>query len=165
MGWAMNNHKYTFRKLGLIAFLAALVYSPFGVAAYKSATTKDPFILMAREIEAFPVGGIDVLHVGEIPSGQISNGLRVLVYIPNFPDWSERGETENFKRMILAMTREREYDNLLISIGWDYPVKQMAVQGTWTCLDLRATIDPCVWDLKTFAVPAVFVKWPGIGKP
>ncbi len=157
----MNNHKYTLRKLGLLVVLATLAYSPFAVAAYRKATTKDPYILMARAIEAYEVPGVDVVRVWELPG--VENGLAVLTNIEPYPEWTEN-QRENFKRHTLGVARDNDYSALEIAIGWDYPSKSMRVQGVFICTDLRVT--SCIYrSIPGALVGPEHLKWPGIGNP
>ncbi|HDZ14770.1 MAG TPA: hypothetical protein ENH60_07710, partial [Pricia sp.] len=77
--------KYTIRKLLFLLVIVAMVASPFAVQKYNSMTTIDPYILMAREIEAFPSGGVDVLiveDVEDVPS--VENGVGVSLVIEEY---------------------------------------------------------------------------------
>jgi hypothetical protein len=154
--------KYTIRKLIFILILVLLVASPFIVVAYESATTTDPYILMARAIEDYEGGDVDVLNLHDHPN--ISNGISLIVYIEDFPNWSIRKDQENFKRHVLQIIHDYEFDAVVIILGWDYVPKTFRAQGAWVCLELRSSF--CEWDyIPGVEVPQEFIKWPGIGKP
>ena len=154
--------KYLIRKLVFILLIVAIIASPFAYLEYKSQTTTDPYILMAREIEDFELGGVDVLALKDHPN--IPNGLTLLTYIEDFPNWTVRKDQENFKRHVTDIVRDYDYDAVVIIVGWDYPPKQFRAQGAWVCLELRASA--CEWDfIPGQTVPQEFITWPGIGKP
>ncbi len=160
MDWAMN--KFLIRKLLFVTSLALLVYAPFGVADYKSRTTTDPYILMAREIEAFPKGGVDVLYV--VDNDAVTNGILVVAYIEDYPDWSLRQDQPNFKRHVIQAVARYDFESVLILIGWDFPPEDFRVQGLFRCMELRRS--SCEWEqVPSIRVRPDFVKWPGIGKP
>ncbi len=154
--------KYTIRELGFLVFLALLIASPLIKMEYDKRTTTDPFILMAREIEDFLSGEVDVITVEE--DQNLPNTLTVIVFIEEYPKWSQTA-VENFKRYVLQVTREHDYDSLLIVYGWNYSAKKYRVQGTHLCLELKTK--SCVWQSVIPGVPIEtdFIKWPGIGNP
>ena len=112
--------KFLIRKLLFVISLTLLAYSPFGVAAYKSANTKDPYILMARAIEAYATPGVDVIKVWDNPG--VQDGLAVLVNIHPYPEWTPNIR-ENFTRHVLEVTRGDDrgegskYDHAGIAAG------------------------------------------------
>lgn len=157
-----NPIKYTLRKLAFLVILATLVASPFGIAEYKSLTTTDPYILMAREIERYPIGGIDVLYVADNP--RIPDSLSILVFIPEYSKWSERKDVSNFKRDVLGTIANYGYKAVGILVGWDFPPPRFRAQGLISCLELRKS--SCIWEpIPSIEVDPEYVKWPGIGKP
>ncbi len=164
MDWAMN--KYLIRKLLFVASLALLAYSPFGIAEYKSRTTTDPYILMARAIEAFDLPGVDAIKVWDNPG--VQDGLAVLVNIDPYPDWTSN-QRENFTRYVLEVTRgddrgESPFIALELAIGWDYPSDAVRVQLIIICTDLRAS--SCnAQKIPGMVVDKRHIEWPGIGKP
>lgn len=160
----MNQYKFIVRKLVFVLALALLAASPILIHEYKMSVTTDPFILMAREIEAYEVSGVDVIDV-DVPENS-PELLRVLVQIEDWPKWSERKDRENFKRLVLQIARENGYESLAIHIGWGYPAKEIRVQGTVFCPEL--SIHVCEWQYPPggpMRIPEEFIKWPGIGKP
>ncbi len=162
MDWDMKKHKYTIRKLGFIVFLAVLVYSPFGVAEYKSRTTTDPFILMAREIERQPIGNIDVLYLQEHPTRE--GAITLVAFLPDYPDWNDRLERENFKRDVISTVMGYGYNQVGITIGWDYPPPDFQVQGLIACEEPRASL--CKYSpIPAQRVDPKYVVWAGIGNP
>lgn len=152
--------KYTIRKLGLILVLVLLGAAPFAKAEYDRRTTTDPFILMAREIEDFSPGEVDVINVFQ--SANDLNQLVVLLNIPSMPDWPKT-KPENLKRYVLQVIRGSRYNKVLIGIGWDYPAENLTVQGIYICTELKT--DSCSWELTSTKILPDFVKWPGIGRP
>ncbi len=153
--------KYTLRKLVFLGVLAALVASPFIVAEYRSQTTTDPYILLAREIEAFEKD-VDVLNIIDHP--QMPNGVSIITYIPEFATWSVRQDQENFKRWFTDAVRSAEWDQASLFISWDYPPSNLKIQGGWVCEELRA--DFCKWTyIPSQPVHPDYVIWPGIGNP
>ncbi len=162
----MKQHKYTIRKLGLLLVLAALVFTPFGMAAYKSATTQDPYILMARDIEGFSGGAVDVLLVQDDLRPQIVDGAVVVVAIDDYFRWSER-IVENFNRHVMNAVITYEYEEVLMAIGWGAPADSTLIQREVTCTNIRVNRpDMCVTvTVPGVRLPANFIKWPGIGKP
>ncbi len=158
-GW-----KYTLRKLGFILILAALVASPFAVQAYKSVTTTDPYVLMAREIEAFSAGDVDVVAVE--PNASLEDGIVVILFIDDYLRWSER-ITENLNRHVMGVVREREYDEVLMVLGWGAPVEAFLVQQEIECTNLRVLRPGMCTTISVPGqkLPSSFIKWPGIGNP
>ncbi len=156
-------NKFLIRKLLFVASLALLVYAPFGVADYKSRTTTDPYILMAREIEAFPKGGVDVLYVGDNDGAK--NSILVVTYIEDYPDWSLRQDQPNFKRHVIQTVARYDFESVLILIGWDFPPdRDFRVQGLFSCMELRRS--SCEWEqVPSIKLKDQYIKWPGIGKP
>jgi len=156
--------KYLFRKLGFVAILGMLIASPFAVARYNSLTTRDPYILMARQIEAFEEGGVDVVTTEDHPN--IENGLTVIVNIPDYSKWSERIK-ENFLRLVMDTARDYDYDDLVIVIGWGAPVETMLIQRAIKCVNLTVVrANACSEEVVQGAkIPSKYIKWPGIGKP
>lgn len=159
-GW-----KYTIRKLGFLLVLAALIASPFAVQVYKSATTTDPYILMARAIEGFEKGSVDVVTVED--HFDLVDHLVVVANIPDYDrQWSDRVK-ENFERHVVALARDNDYGNLFIVIGWGTPVETMLTQLQFLCTNLSVNReDMCVkTDLGGAKTPKQYIKWPGIGNP
>ncbi len=160
-GW-----KYTIRKLGFLLVLAALVASPFAVQTYNSLTTIDPYILMAREVESFSEGAVDVLLVQDDGRPEIRDGVIVVLSIDDYFRWSER-IVENFNRHVMNAVRPYEYERVLIAIGWGAPADSTLIQREVTCTNIRVSRpDMC----STISVPGMrlppnLIKWPGIGKP
>ncbi len=158
--------KYTLRKLAFLLVLAVLVASPFAVQKYNSVTTTDPYILMARKIEAFPSGGVDVLFVQDDEREQIVDGVVVFLSIDDWFRWSER-IVENFNRHVMNAVIPYEYEMVTMVIGWDAPADTTLIQREVTCTNIRVLrVDMC----ETVTVPGVrlpsnFIRWPGIGKP
>lgn len=154
--------KYTLRKLGLVVFLALLVASPFLKVEYDRRTTTDPYILMAREIENWRLGEVDVIKMF---SPGPSDGVLTLVFIENFPTWSDN-DRENFKRAVLHIVRENgTFKTMVIAMGWNYTPKTMRIQGIYACDELRA--GSCTYDS---VFPSIPVKpedlmWVKIGRP
>jgi hypothetical protein len=154
--------KYTLRKLGFLLVLATLIVSPFAVQEYKSTTTTNPYILMARAIESFELGGVDVLEVSDWP-GQ-AGGIRILTYIEDYPNWDIRRQQHNFKAHVVKVVGDYDFNSVVVVLGWDYPLKDFRIQGQWVCFELRAT--SCEWEyLNGIRIPSNVIKWPGIGKP
>lgn len=154
--------KYTIRKLGFLVVLAVLVASPFIAQKYRSLTTTDPYILLAREIEAFPKGGVDVLNIIDHP--QMANGVSVITYIPEFPKWSVRQDQENFKRWFTDAIRSAGWDQATLFVSWDYPPSDLKIQGGWLCDELRT--DFCEWTyIPSQPIRPDYVIWEGIGNP
>jgi len=155
-------NKYIIRKLVFIVTLGLLVYAPFGIAAYRSATTQDPYVLMAREIESLPIGGIDVLAVDGHKTN--SDMVIIVIFVPEYPNWSERKDVENFKRDVIRIALDSDYSSVLILLGWDYPPPDYRVQGTILCEEPRA--DLCAWEYASgVSLNEQYTRWPGIGKP
>ncbi len=159
--------KYTIRKLVFLLVLSALIATPFGIQEYRSLITTDQYILMAREIEAFPPGGVDVLiveDVEDVPS--VENGVGVSLVIEQYPHWSER-ILENFNRQVMDAVRVYEYDEVVMLIGqWDVPADTVLVDWRITCTNIRVLRpDMCEAILLSGTLPPSFLKWPGIGNP
>lgn len=157
--------KYTLRKLGFLLVLAALIASPFAVQAYKSATTTDPYILMAREVEAFSSNEIDVINVDD-HSG-LENTVRVLVItIDDYSKWPERIQ-ENFRRHVMETVREYGYENLHLFLARKFPSKEIVIYQMLTCTNLRVMrAEMCVADTSVMELLLPqYIKWPGIGNP
>jgi len=159
--------KFLVRKLLFVAALALLAYSPFGVAAYRKATTKDPYILMARELEAFDLPGVDAVWVWDNPG--VADGLAMLVNIPPYAKWTSN-QRENFTRYALEVTRGddrgiSDFIALELAIGWDYPSEAIRVQLVVICTDLRASSCYSQAVAPGMRVIPEYVKWPGIGNP
>ncbi len=156
-GW-----KYTIRKLGFIVVLAALVASPFLVQAYESATTTDPFILMAREIEGFETGGVDVINLKDDPN--VPNAITMLVNIEDFPNWSVRKDQHNFKNHVIRTIDRYDYEAVSIFLGWDWPAEDFHIQAVIVCPELR--VSSCEWTyVPSTKVEPRYIEWPGIGNP
>ncbi len=154
--------KYTLRKLAFLVVLAALIASPFAVQAYKSATTTDPYILMAREIEGFEKGGVDVLGIEDHQS--IPGRIVLVSYIEDYSNWSVRQDQHNFTGAVLRAIARYDFESVLILIGWDFPPPDFRVQGLWSCEELRRT--SCVWEIvPSVVVQEKYILWPGIGNP
>ena len=154
--------KYTIRKLGFLLALVLMTAAPFMYQEYRSLTTTDPYILMARDIERFEKGGVDVLTIQENP--ELKNGITTVVYIKNYSEWSIRQDIPNFNRHVLRAIAKYSYTAAVIAVGWDFLPEDFRVQGVWICPELRR--GSCEWE----KVPSVqldqkFVKWPGIGNP
>ena len=152
--------KYTIRKLAMLLVVGLLIASPALYSAYERATTKDPFILIAREIEAYPTPGVDVINVVVAPND--INELVVLLWIPDMPNWSTT-ENENLKRYILQVIRGTRYNKVAIGVGWNYTIKTMRIDGIWVCSELKTA--SCEWSTSTVRVSDEFLVWPGIGRP
>lgn len=152
--------KYVIRKLGLLLVVGLLIASPAIYKAYDRATTKDPFILIARDIEAYPTPGVDVINVVAAPNDL--NELIILIWLPDMPNWSAT-ENENLKRYILQVLRGTRYTKVTIGIGWNYTIKTMRIDGVWQCTELKTA--SCTWDTSTVRVSDSFLVWPGIGRP
>lgn len=153
---------YTLRKLGLILILVLAISAPWIVAEVKSRTTTDPFILMAREIEQYPIGNIDVLYLQEHPTKE--GGITIVAFLPDYPDWSVRLERENFKRDVISTIMRYGYNSVGIIFGWDYPPPDFRVQGIISCLEPRASL--CTYDpVPAQPIAPEFIPWPGIGNP
>lgn len=157
-----NSLKYTLRKLAFLVILVSLIASPFAIQEYKSLTTTDPFILMAREIERQPVGNIDVLYLQEHPDRE--KAITLVAFLPDYPDWTVRLERENFKRDVLSTIMGYGYNSIGIIFGWDYPPPKFQVQGIITCLEPRASL--CTYKpVAAQPIAPEYVSWPGIGNP
>ncbi len=154
--------KYTLRKLLFLLAIVLMVAAPFAVAEYRSLTTDDPYILIAREVENYVKGGVDVLNV--LDNIERKDGILIIVYIPDYPSWSVRQDHVNFNQALLQAIGRYEFTSVVVFIGWDFPVDNFRVQGTYACPEMRR--QSCVWA----QVPSVelrdeFIRWPGIGKP
>ena len=154
--------KYTIRKLLFLLVLGAMVATPFAYTEYKSLTTTDPFILMARDIRQFRKGGINVLTVQENPG--LADGITTVLYIRDYPDWSVRQDHPNFNQHVLQAIAKYDYTGVVMAIGWDFPPDQFRVQGAWVCEELRRS--SCTYE----SVPSIilkpeFIQWPKEGKP
>lgn len=158
-GW-----KYTLRKLGFILVLVALISSPFAVQAYKSITTTDPHVLIAREIEAFSAGAVDVVAVEQ--NAVLEDGIVVILFIDDYLRWSER-IIENLNRHVMEVVRDREYDEVLMVLGWGAPVEAFLVQREIECTNLRVFRSEMCTTISVPGqkLPSSFIKWPGIGNP
>lgn len=157
--------KYTLRRLGFLLILALLIASPFTIQAYQSATTTDPYILIAREIEGFEKGGVDVLSVEE--NTEVEDGVLIVTYIEDYPNWSLRRDQENFKSLVLQAISKKDFSAAVVAIGWDFPPippEAYRVQGIWVCGELRR--NSCTWEQvpSTQLLPQ-YTVWAGIGKP
>ena len=158
--------KYTVRKLLVFLSLILIAFTPTAIAEHKSLTTQGPYILMAREMEAFSSDGVDVIKVWDNPG--VQDGLAVLVNIDPYPEWTVNTR-ENFTRYMLEVTRgsdrgDRRWTALEIAIGWDYPSEAVRVQLVIICTDLRSS------SCHSEKVPGMVVAkehiiWPGIGNP
>ncbi len=151
--------KYTLRKLAMLLVVGLLIASPALYSAYERATTTDPFILIAREIEAYPAP-VDVINVVVAPND--INELIVLLWIPDMPNWAAT-ENENLKRYILQVIRGTKYTKVAIGIGWNYTIKTMRIDGIWICPELKTA--SCEWNTSTIKILDEFMVWPGIGRP
>jgi hypothetical protein len=141
--------------------LVALALAPFGIAAYRSANTTNPYILLAREIEAFSPGDVDVIYVFELPDDVRT--LAVVAHIEKYPEWKDK-KRENFKRFILQLARDEDYyTSLHIVLGWNYTPETMHIQGIIVCGELK--VASCKWEQVNVPLSPEFIKWPGIGKP
>ena len=154
--------KYTLRKLLFLLVIVLMVAAPFAVVEYRSLTTDDPYILIAREIEHFVKGGVDVLNVTDNVSR--ADGIVIIVYIPEYPDWNVRKDHVNFNQAVLQAIAKYEFTSVVIFIGWDFPPDNYRVQGSYACPEMRR--QSCEWE----QVPSIelrddFIRWPGIGKP
>ena len=160
-------YKYTVRKLIFVGIVFLLGLIPFGygpaMEAWEEYQNPDPFKAMARYIESFEKGGVDVLIVFEAPSDQ-DKRLAVLVYIEDYPDKWTKGERENFTRWNINVLRDYGYEALELALGWDYPPPRAKIQGVIVCLQARAT--SCLDMQKVdITVRDEFQIWAGIGKP
>jgi hypothetical protein len=153
--------KFKIRKLIFLVVLFALVAAPFAYTEYRSSTTTDPYILVARELER-GTPGVDVLGAEDHPN---LNGLMTIVfYIKDFPDWSVRQDQPNFQRAVLQAVARQDYTGALIIIGWDFPPPDYRVQGLWLCPELRRL--SCEWEMVLGRqIPDKYMQWPGIGNP
>jgi len=160
----MKTYKFLIRKISFVLVLAILVTTPFAVVRYKSLTTTDPYILMARQIEAFDEGDVDVVTTEDHPN--LDNGLTVIVNIPDYTKWSERIK-ENFLRLVMDTARAYNYDDLVIVIGWGAPVETMLIQRAIKCVNLTVVrANACSEEAVPGAkIPSEYIKWPGIGNP
>lgn len=156
-------NKYTIRKLVFILILMGLIAAPFGIQEYKSMTTTDPYILMARKIEAFSEGDVDVVDVEDHPS---LDSLLVITNILDYSTWSDRIK-ENFQRHVMFIVRDYDYDNVVIAIGWGAPAETVLLQREFICTNLRVTRADACSEIVFPGVPLLpqYNKWPGIGKP
>jgi len=153
--------KYRIRKLIFLLVLASMVLIPMAYAEYESINTTDPFILIAREVEAYKKS-VDVLGVEE--HKQIRGRAVIFAHIPDFPDWSIRVEQENFKVAVIRAASRYGFDSVVIIIGWDFPPPDFRVQGVWECEELRRS--SCVWiKIPSVVLDENFRPWPGIGNP
>ena len=159
-----DSTKYTIRKLGFVLILVALIVSPFGVQEYKSKTTTDPYILIAREIESFSSGDVDVLNVEDSPT--VEESVAVFIFIDDYSRWSSR-IIENFNRHVTEIVRDYEYDEVVMIIGWGAPVEQMLIQRVIKCTNLRVLrSDMCGTEVVPGSrLSSEFIKWRGIGEP
>ncbi len=159
--------KYTLRKLGFLVVLAALIATPFAVQKYKSLTTTDPYILMAREIESFERSDVDVLFIEKNPNPEFENRVAVFTYIEEYPSWSVRKDQVNFNQFVLQTIAKRDFEAVDIIIGWDFPPNPPSayrVQGLWTCPELRRS--SCVWEqVPSIQLKSAYTVWAGMGKP
>ncbi len=159
-------NKYTARKLVFVGIVILLVFSPFvvprGMVMWEEIQNPDPFKAMARYIESFEKGGVDVLTVFDIPDSD--KGLAVLTYIEDYSDTWTSKDKENFTRWNLNVVRENGYERLELAIGWDYPPPNMRMQGVVVCPEPRAAA--CL-DLQrvNIVVRPEFLEWFGIGNP
>jgi hypothetical protein len=155
-------NKYTVRKLVFIGILLALIAAPFGVNIWYQINNPDPFVHMARYIESFEKGGVDVLTIFEI--GGSDRALAVLVYIKDYPDKWTSVDRENFNRWNLNMLRDNGYKGLELAIGWDYPPPNMRMQGVIVCTEPAAASCLPMQNVNIIVRPE-FQRWEGIGKP
>ncbi len=154
--------KYTIRKLLFLLSLVSIVATPFLVAEYRSLTTTDPFILIARDIENYDRGEVDVLYVVQNESDK--TGIVLLAYIPNYPEWTERQGLPNFNQAVIRAIARQNFESVIIFIGWDFPPSEFRVQGTWSCPEMRRLA--CEWEkVPSVVVSEDFITWPGIGNP
>ena len=154
--------RYRLRKLIFIVGLIVAIASPFLVAEYKSRTTNDPFILVARELETYGKGGIDVLGASQHPNRE--EIMTVFVYIPDFDRWTVRKDIANFQTRSLLAVSKYGYSGVLLIIGWDFAPPDYLVQGLYMCPELRRSA--CVWEqVPGQRLSAELTPWPGIGKP
>lgn len=154
--------KFLIRKLVFLGVLVSLVMAPFLISEYKSIHTTDPYILIAREVEAFELGGVDVLFVRDKPND--ATGVEIFAYMPDYPDWSLRKDRVNFERHVLQAIIPYGFTKVIVVMGWDFPPEVMMIQGLIICEELRQL--SCTWN----PVPSVrlgdeFIQWPGIGNP
>lgn len=154
--------KFLLRKLVFLVVLVALAASPFLVAEYKSLNTTDPYILIAREVEAFELGGVDVLFVQDKPGND--GGVDIFAYMPDFQEWSVRKDRANFERHVLQVIGRYGYERFTVVMGWDFPPEEMRIQGLIICPELRQS--SCTFDvLPSVRLTDEFIQWPGIGNP
>ncbi len=154
--------KYTIRKLLFLLAIALMVAAPFAVAKYRSLTTDDPYILIARELEGYSRGGIDVLNV--LDNSERKDGILIVVYIPDYPEWTVRQDHVNFNQAILQAIGRYQFTSVVVFIGWDFPTDNFKVQGSYACPEMRR--QSCTWtQVASVELRDKFVKWPGIGKP
>ena len=154
--------KYTIRKILFVLALVSIVGAPFAYAKYQSITTTDPYILIARELEGYNKGGVDVLNVSDNPDRP--KGIRMIIFIPDYPDWSFRKDQQNFNQLALQAIGRYDFTAVVMFIGWDFKPDNFKIQGSWTCPEMRR--QSCEW----LAVPGIgigkeFILWPGIGRP
>ena len=137
-----------------LVVLVALAASPFLVAEYKSLNTTDPYILIAREVEAFELGGVDVLFVRGRPEKN-PTGVEIFAYMPDYSEWSVRKDRVNFERHILRVISRYGFESVTVV---------MRVQGLIVCEELRQL--SCTWSpVPSISLEDEFLQWPGIGNP
>ena len=146
-----------------LVVLVALAASPCLVAEYKSLNTTDPYILIAREVEAFELGGVDVLFVRGRPEKD-PTGVEIFAYMPDYSEWSVRKDRVNFERHILRVISRYGFESVTVVMGWDFPPEEMRVQGIIVCEELRQL--SCTWSpVPSVSLEDEFLQWPGIGNP
>lgn len=154
--------KYTIRKLLFLLALVSIVGAPFAYTEYKSITTTDPYILIAREMESYSKGGVDVLNVSDNPDR--SDGIRMILFIQDYPDWSFRKDQQNLNQLALQAIGRYNFTSVVMFIGWDFKPNNYKVQGSWNCPEMRR--QSCEWKaIPGIAIAEEFITWPGIGRP
>ena len=154
--------KYTIRKLLFLLSLVSIVGAPFAYAEYQSITTVDPYILIAREVENYVKGGVDVLNVSDNPDRP--DGIRMILYIQDFPNWSLRKDQQNLNQLAIQAVGRYDFTSVAMFIGWDFEPDNFKVQGSWICPEPRR--QSCEWlTVPGIAVGKEFIIWPGIGNP
>ncbi len=152
--------KFFLRKIAFLLLLGAAVATPWIIAEVERRTTSDPHILMAREIQQFPIPGVNVLNMFQNTNDL--NHVITILHIPRYPDWTGK-DRENLKRFILQIVRGTEYRTVDIVIGWDYNVEAMRAQGIWKCAELST--NSCEWEITNVSIKQEFIKWPKEGRP
>ena len=152
--------KFFLLTQGFLLVLAALAATPWIIGEVERRTTVDPHIIMAREIQQFPIRGVNVISVFQNPND--ANHVLTIMHIPSYSEWAGK-DRENLKRYVLQIVRGTEYQKVDIIIGWDYNVEAMRAQGIWKCTELSTT--SCEWELANSPIKSNFIKWPKQGRP